>query len=68
MWNGGIYIDSNRCKSKQYPYMFYLGGIDPIDEAIKIHSDFTTWLARLLDFHGEEYWVWDYDDRLTFKS
>ncbi|MCY9581890.1 SMI1/KNR4 family protein [Paenibacillus alvei] len=65
---GDICIDSERCRSGQYPYIFFLGSINRLDEAIPIHTDFTTWLTRLFICQGEEYWVWDYRNKLRFKS
>ncbi|MBG9732985.1 SMI1/KNR4 family protein [Paenibacillus alvei] len=65
---GSICIDSERCRLKQYPYIFFLDAMKCSNEAIAIHTDFSTWLTRLLVCQGEEYWMWDYYDKLTFQT
>lgn len=64
---GSICIDSDKCKHNQYPYLYFLDAMDTPDEAIPIHTDFTTWLNRLLVCQGEEYWLWDKYNKLSFK-
>ncbi|TVX93734.1 SMI1/KNR4 family protein [Paenibacillus agilis] len=65
---GGIYVDCDRVVENRYPYLYFLDAIAPVNEAIPIHSDFTTWLERLIICQGVEYWMWDFYNSIEFKN
>ncbi|UNK18654.1 SMI1/KNR4 family protein [Paenibacillus sp. N3/727] len=64
---GSICIDSKRCEQNNYPYLFFLDAMDSPEEAISIHTDFTTWLDRLIVCQGSEYWTWEKYNKFKFK-
>lgn len=64
--SGSICIDSVKCKNNEFPYLFFLGAINHPEDAIPIQGDFSTWLSRLIVCQGEDFWMWDYYDNISF--
>ncbi|MCQ4088244.1 SMI1/KNR4 family protein [Saccharibacillus sp. JS10] len=65
--SGSICIDSKRIEIGSFPYLYFLDAMDAPEECIPIHCDFTTWLKRLIESQGHEFWLWEKYDRLKFQ-
>lgn len=65
---GAICIDSERCRKQIFPYIYFLNAMHNTDEAIPIYCDFKAWFERLIICQGVEFWLWEYHDKIEFKS
>lgn len=65
--SGSICIDSKRAEIGSFPYLYFLDAMDRPEECVPIYCDFTTFLKRLIESQGHEFWLWEKYDKLNFK-
>lgn len=63
---GSICMDSEQVRAQQHPYLYFLDAMDNPEQAIPLRYDFTTWLIRLIETQGHEFWLWEKYDKLKF--
>ncbi|MFD0591033.1 SMI1/KNR4 family protein [Paenibacillus sp. GCM10027627] len=55
---GAILIDSNKIRSNEAPYLYFLDAMDHIEDAIPIPLTFTEFIERIIICQGAEFWHW----------
>jgi len=53
-----IIIDSSQVEKGQKNYLIRYQGGEPVEYAIKLNTDFATWIDRLIVSQGSEFWLW----------
>ncbi|MEY9975683.1 SMI1/KNR4 family protein [Lysinibacillus sp. RC79] len=53
-----IIIDSSQVEKGHQTYLIRYQGGEPVEYAIKLNMNFTTWLDRLIVSQGSEFWLW----------
>lgn len=64
---GAICINTEAYVEKTGPYLLFIDAMSHPNDAIYLNYDFATWFTRLIVTQGSEFWLWDYNDSITFK-